>query len=86
MLVNTLRTLTSIALLSIFVVGCNASHKPIRKVIHGEIVVARDCMTAIELTDKSECRYKEGDAVMKCTGLKLTKLIKCDYVEVQVKK
>jgi len=43
-------------------------------------------MTEIELTPKSECRYEAGENVMHCTGLKLTKLVGCEHVEVKIKK
>jgi hypothetical protein len=63
--------------------GC-AEHK--RVVAHGEMVVARECMVEVELTPKSECRYKQGEELMRCTGFKLTKLVGCEVLEVKVKK
>lgn len=60
----------------ILLFGC-AAQKPIK----AQVVVPRDCMTSVELTDKAECH---GDDVehLHCTGFKLTKRQGCEQLSV----
>ena len=54
----------------------------VRKPSAGQVVVNRDCMVSIELTDKTKCTAGK-DGTLVCEHLKLTYLPGCPKVEIK---
>lgn len=60
--------------LTLLLSGCAA-----RKPVAAEVVVTRECMDSVELTDKTECRGPSGET-LHCKGLLLNKKVGCGPV------
>lgn len=62
--------------LAIMSMGC-AAKRPVR----AHVEVPRECITAVELTEKTECQGVSGES-LHCTGLLLTKRTGCEVLNV----
>lgn len=69
--------MSRLILMAILLSGC-AARKPIAVTTH----VPRECIKAVELTDKTDCKSKPGEK-LGCTGLALTYIKGCETVQVQ---
>lgn len=65
----------TLALVTLLLTGCAARQKPIA----ATVVIKRECMESVDLSDKSECRGPSGDS-LHCTGFVLNKKVGCGPV------
>jgi hypothetical protein len=69
-------SLRLLAITSLLLGGCSAAKKPVVKV-----VVPRQCIVEVHLTDKTECSGPEGKP-MQCTKLELVFIKGCSTLQV----